>query len=164
MKKDQTTISVNGGPQVPLDLAMKAADKIMGKLKTESRMLMCRLTDDEQRVRGTELADGIKAHGILEEKKRDIGDQIKLAEGNIERLAETVKHKQEERAVVCTLTPDYDADSMTVRRSDTGEIVCVRQLTHMERNPDLPLDLPPEEPKAEAKRRKGKAAEANPEA
>ena len=142
MGKDKTTISVNGGPQVPLDLAMKAADKIMGKdkPKTESRMLMCQLTDDEQRIRGIEMADWVKRLDELENQKRVVAEQIKYAEAQVALLAEAVKHRQEERSVTCTLTPDFQADTMTIRRTDSGAVVHVRQLTFNERQPDL-LDM-----------------------
>jgi len=140
-----TTISVNGGPAVPVDLALAAMDAVtMAKPKTETRGLMCRLTDDEQRVRGVDLADAQKLLADLTEKKREIGNQIKDAQDKIDCLAETVKHRQEERSVVCTLHPDYVADSMTVRRTDSYEIVAVRQLTHAERQayrqPKLPME------------------------
>lgn len=137
-KKDETTISVNGGPEVPLSVAEAAVDAILAKPKTETRSLMCRLTDDEQRVRGVELADAQKRLAELTEEKRAVGDRIKDTQATIDRLAETVKHRQEERPVTCTMTPDYGADSMTIRRTDTGEIVAVRQLTHNERQPELP--------------------------
>jgi hypothetical protein len=140
----ETTISFDGGPAVPLDVAMAAmgagADKVLAKPKTETRSLMCRLTDDEQRVRGVDLADQQKLLADLTEQKPAIGDQIKDAQAKIDRLAETVKHRQEERPVTCLMTPDYSADSMTITRTDNGEIVAVRQLTHGERQPELPLD------------------------
>lgn len=147
MDGSETTISVNGGPAVPLD-DVAAAEREMAKLfpaalakpKTETRSLMCRLTDDEQRVRGVDLADQQKLLADLTEQKRAIGDQIKDAQAKIDRLAETVKHRQEERPVTCLMTPDYSADSMTITRTDNGEIVAVRQLTHSERQPELPLD------------------------
>lgn len=139
-KHADTTISINGGPEVPLDIAMHAADVILAKPKTEVRQLMCRLTDDEQRCRGVDLADSQNTLADLTEQKREIGDQIKDCQAKIKRLAETVKHRQEERPVTCLLTPDYKADSMTVTRTDSGEIVAVRQLTHRERQPELPMD------------------------
>jgi hypothetical protein len=154
-KNTETTISVNGGPEVPLDVAMAAVDAIidakservmqivegaLAKPKTETRQLMCRLTDDEQRCRGVDLADHQKKLAELTEKKRELGDQIKDCQAKIDRLAETVKHRQEERPVTCLLTPDYTADSMTVTRTDSGEIVAIRQLTHAERQPELPMD------------------------
>lgn len=105
---------------------------------TETRMLMCRLSEDEQRMRGVEMADEIKKLDALDRDKRSIAEQIKDAEARVDRLAETVKHRQEERNVVCTMTPDFEADTMTIRRTDTGEIVHIRQLTHTERQPELP--------------------------
>ena len=96
-------------------------------------------TDDEQRIRGIEMADEIKLLDKLNNDKRAISDQIKDAEAKIDRLAETVKHRQEERNVICTMTPDFAADTMTIRRTDTGDIVHVRQLTHDERQMELPL-------------------------
>jgi len=138
MKKTDTTVSINGGPEVPLDKAIAAADAILARPKTETRNLMCRLTDDEQRVRGIELAEAQKTLAELAEEKREVGERIKATQATIDRLAETVKHRQEERPVTCTMDPDYGADSMTIRRTDTGEIVAVRQLTHAERQPELP--------------------------
>lgn len=125
-------------------------DKNAKNPKTEPRLLMCRLTDDEQRVRGVELADAQTRLAELNEKKREIGDQVKDCQAKIDRLAETVKHRQEERSVACSLTPDYSADSMTIRRTDTGEIVAVRQLTHAERQPELPGTQVEPEPEVEA--------------
>ena len=138
----ETTISVNGGPAVPLQAAMdRMAAVVEGReatLNTETNQLMCRLTDDEQRVRGVELADTEAKLRELAEEKADIAARIKWLEATRDKLAETVKHKQEERPVACSLHPDYEADSMTIRRTDTGEIVSVRQLTHAERQPSLP--------------------------
>lgn len=146
MDEDKTTISVNGGPAVPLQTAMnRMAAVVEGREtapKTETNQLMCRLTDDEQRCRGVDLATAQKQLAELTEQKREIGDQIKDCQAKIDRLAEAVKHRQEERPVACTLHPDYDADSMTVRRTDTGEIVSVRQLTHSEREAHRQPDLP----------------------
>lgn len=123
MKKAETTISVNGGPEVPLAVAEAAVDAILAaKPKTETRSLMCRLTDDEQRVRGIELADAQKRMVELAEEKREVGERIKATEATIDRLAEAVKHRQEELPVTCTLEPDYGADWMTIRRTDTGRI------------------------------------------
>ena len=157
MDEDKTTISVNGGPELPLSAAMHALDAIsdakaervmeiidgaLTKLKTETQSLMCRLTDDEQRARGVDLATAQKELTDLNEQKREVADRIKGCQARIDRLAETVKHRQEERPVACTLHPDYHADSMTIRRTDTGEIVSVRQLTHAEREAHRQPDLP----------------------
>ena len=146
MDEDKTTISVNGGPAVPLQTAIdRMAAVVEGREathKTETNLLMCRLTDDEQRARGVDLATAQKELADLTEQKRELGDRIKGCQAKIDRLAETVKHRQEERPVTCTLHPDYHADSMTVRRTDTGEIVSVRQLTHAEREAHRQPDLP----------------------
>lgn len=110
------------------------------KPKTEDRNLMCRLTDDEQRARGVELANAHKKLEELDLDKKRVQDDIKQAEANRDRLAVIVRNKQEERPVTCTMEPDYAADSMTIRRTDNGEIVEIRQLTFGERQHELPFD------------------------
>lgn len=142
-EKLKTTISINGGPTVPVDLALAAVDAVTAKpqpFKTEVHQLMCQLTDDEQRARGVELATSQKLLTDLTEEKKSIGGKINNVTAKINQLAETVKHKQEERPVVCLLEPDYAADSMTIRRTDNWEINCIRQMTHSERQPELPLE------------------------
>lgn len=110
------------------------------KPKTETKTLMCILTADEQRVRGIELAAAIKTLDELDVQKREVTEKIKAAEARRDVLATVVKFCQEERPVECVLEPDYDADTMTVRRTDTGTVVCVRQLTLMERQQELDLE------------------------
>jgi hypothetical protein len=109
------------------------------ELKTETHRLMCQLTDDEQRTRGIELAAATALLNDLTEQKKSIAGKIADTTATISQLAETVKHKQEERPVVCVMDPDYKADTMTIRRTDNGLVVAVRQLTHAERQPDLPM-------------------------
>ena len=157
MPKD-TTISVNGGPEVPLDTAMQALDQLNDErakqvmlaidLHDSSRkcighqiqQLMCRMTDDEQRVRGVDLADAEKDLAEYTEDRRATGDLIKKCQAKIDKLAEAVKHKQEERPVECGMTPDYEKDTMTIYRTDTMNVVSVRQLKHSERQPELPIE------------------------
>ena len=110
------------------------------ELKTETHRLMCGLTDDEQRTRGIELAAATALLSDLTEQKKSLSGQIVDVTAKISGLAETVKHKQEEREVVCVMEPDYTADTMTIRRTDNLLVVAVRQLTHAERQPDLPLE------------------------
>jgi hypothetical protein len=149
---DEATISINGGPTVPVSVAMAALDVVREKKEvpiakpiTENRRLMCKLTPEEQRARGVELAD--TQHEITQatEEKRQVGERIKEAQAKIDRLTQTVKHCQEEREVTCLLTPDYDADTMTFTRTDNGEIVYVRQLSYNERQPELPGTEVPED-------------------
>jgi adenine-specific DNA methylase len=109
-------------------------------MKTEIHRLMCQLTDDEQRTRGIELAAATALLNDLTEQKKSIAGKIADTTATINQLAETVKHKQEERPVVCVMDPDYKDDTMTIRRTDNGMIVAVRQLTHAERQPDLPME------------------------
>ena len=113
-------------------------------METETRLLMCKLGFDEQRARGVELATEQHNHKELTEEKREIAARVKNSEAKIERLSDTVKYCQEERIVVCTLEPDFDADTMAIHRSDTADLVEIRQLTHPERQPALPGTEAPE--------------------
>lgn len=113
--------------------------------RTEDRTLMCRLTADEQRDRGLQLATALADLRDLEREKRHVAEAIKGAEATVERLSDTVRHCQEGREVKCYLVPDYERDTMTVVRTDTAETVYIRQLTFDERQQPLPgLEPPPE--------------------
>ena len=112
----------------------------MKKTDAEVRKLMCQLTDDEQRMRGIDLASMHKELFELNDEKRELAQKIKKATIKREMLAVVVKNKHEERDVVCTLHPDYAADSMTIRRTDTGDIVCIRQLDYSDKHSELPMD------------------------
>lgn len=107
------------------------------KLRTEVRHLMCRLTPDEQRERGVAMAEARKLLSEQELEKKRASDAMKLTSARIEALAEAVRNCQEERPVTCTLEPDFAADTMTIRRTDNQEVVCIRQLTHEERQQKL---------------------------
>lgn len=95
--------------------------------------LLVKMTPDEQRQRGVDLADARRALDELARAKKSLGKQIETQEGEIEKLTTAVHYCQEERPVEVQYVPDMDADTMTTIRQDTLEIVGVRQLDGNER-------------------------------
>ena len=108
--------------------------------KTERHELMCRLTDEEQRVRGEQLAAALKDWQAKDEEAKGIKATMKRLEEDTARLREAVLHKQELRSVDCELIADFEHDSVDTFRLDTLALVTRRQLTFSEKQPELPMD------------------------
>lgn len=106
--------------------------------------LMVRLTPDEQRERGVDLARARSELAILEDRRRDIAADIKDMKERIADLGAAVLHCQEMRPVEVEYRADLLADTMTTVRLDTFDIVSVRMLDGNERRelrqPALPMD------------------------
>lgn len=116
--------------------------------------LMVRLTPDEQRERGVDLARARSELAMLEDKRRDLAADIKDMKEMIENLGAAVLHCQEMRPVEVKYVPNLEADTMTTFRMDTYAIVSVRMLDGNERRelrqPALPMDgIEPSAPSAE---------------
>jgi len=95
--------------------------------------LLVKMTPEEQRVRGLELADAHRELDVLNMKKKVLGKEIESQNETIEKLTTAVHYCQEERPVEVEYKPDLEADTMTTIRLDTGEIVAVRMLDGNER-------------------------------
>lgn len=95
--------------------------------------LLVKMTPDEQRQRGVDLADARRALDDLASRKKALAKQMETQETEIEKLTTAVHYCQEERPVEVVYRPDLDADTMTTIRQDTKEIVAVRMLDGHER-------------------------------
>lgn len=114
--------------------------------KTERRLLFCRLTSDEQIQRGEALATLTQEIAALEDAQAAENKRMKEALDGMydaqRALACVVVDGQEERPVDCEKTYDYDALQVRVVRTDTGELLEARAMTHDECQIGLPMDLP----------------------
>jgi hypothetical protein len=94
----------------------------------ETLTLDCRLTDEEQRLRGVELVETTSKIKDLEAEAKGLKEQIRALTERSEVLATQVRYKQEERPVLCRKVADWAAGTMTYYRQDTGEVAKVRAL------------------------------------
>ena len=122
----------------PVPVAPKPAEP---KPKTTKLHLMVKLTSDEQRAKGVELAEAISDGETLVNEKNSIAQKIKNNDAKIERLSGIVKNNQELREVTCLQIPNYTTMDMATYRTDTEPpaLVSTRPLTFEEKQ--LQLDL-----------------------
>ena len=105
----------------------------------ETLTLDCRLTDEEQRLRGVELVETTCKIKDLEQDAKGLKEQIRALTERSEVLAVQVRYKQEERPVLCRKVADWAAGTMTYYRQDTGEIAKVRALDGGDKQLELEL-------------------------
>lgn len=101
------------------------------------------LTNDEQRLRGLELA---KLEVELRELEMGLAaarQQAKEKEAKIQarrhQLVNAIQTKREPRAVRVQHIAKYDVGQLDSVRTDTGEVIGVRQLLSSELQSELPL-------------------------
>ena len=87
--------------------------------------LPVRLTDDELRDSGVQLAKGLEAlsrmESEFESQKQVHKGEVALVEEDIARLAKTIRDRSEYRPVRVTEVADFEAGTATRYREDTGE-------------------------------------------
>lgn len=116
----------------------KGIRRIMAR---DTRPLTVELTDEEWRAASASLGaahQDLRAHEEHEEVvKKDLKAQRGEIEGRIGRLARLVHTRAETRSVECEVFADHDRGMAVTVRTDTGEEIARRPLTHDERQ--LPL-------------------------
>lgn len=113
-------------------------------LKTTTRKLACKLTYDELRTKGDELAMTCQEIVNEENNQKQIKDQLKMKMSELEarqgNLALTISRREEYRDVevdVEFIETGDDVGQVREIRKDTGEIMVTRPPTDMERQPNL---------------------------
>lgn len=100
------------------------------------RELKCDMTEEEQRLRGIQLAEiTAECKKVEEEKKsvtKEFGDQIKALREKIESLGKDVESCTEKRRVPCHVDGELRTGEVKIIRLDTGEVVKTRDATAKE--------------------------------
>lgn len=109
---------------------------------TEKRQLKCMLTDAELLEAGGTLAQAqqriVELEAELQAFKDDNKGKVALAEAEMTRNSNLVRQKYAWRDVPCEVVKDYNYETVTIKRKDTGEIVDNRRMTDAELS-ELPL-------------------------
>ena len=114
--------------------------------------LAVKLTDAEIQAKGQELVDAIAEERTLKAKKKLSADnykaQIELSHQEQDRLATLISTKSEQRDVECVECYEFQTNTVSTTRTDTGEIISTRAMTRAERQPMLPsIDAPKSGPR-----------------
>jgi hypothetical protein len=106
------------------------------------RMLVCDLSFTERLERGEALAAAMTAEAdLIAEKEQWLSDfKARETQAKLKRvqLHKVVQEKREFREVDCVEWHDYKAGKVHVVRDDLGTIVETRNMTHSERQQQLP--------------------------
>ena len=148
-KETETTVSINGGPEVPIGTLQKLADGIKEaagyapRTKDVTETLKHNLSDVEKLALGQKLAEAnIEADGAEAEKKSVTSTLKAKCEGCIAKVSELSSRLSagyEYRQVVCRVTFDNpNRGQKTTRRIDTNEVVKTEDMTLAEMQARLP--------------------------
>lgn len=111
------------------------------KTRKSVKALPCKLSDDEVRLRGIDLAEAAKEHIDLQDAKKVTAkvfkDRIDAINKKIFELKDAVRNAVEVREIECELQYDYYMGKVTIVRMDSGEIIEVRAMTPKETQGDL---------------------------
>ena len=149
-KSDYTVGITAGGEtfQMPGDEFYRVGKRLhafASRIPDAKRSLVCALSDAELIVRGNELAAAVKALAAAElaeaERRKAAKGIITEKENIIARLAETVKAKSEWREVIVVSNLVSTASGVMVAetRTDTGEVLGMRQTTVSEMQTGMQL-------------------------
>lgn len=109
--------------------------------KIETRSLLCPLSDEDFRLRATNLAMARqRARAIEEEKKSAVAKysaELKSVNETIDNLAQVVKTKSEARPVNVEWIEDHKTGTMRLERLDTNTEIDSRPMTMAERQSTL---------------------------
>jgi hypothetical protein len=89
--------------------------------RTENKMLMHFLTDDELIQKGEELVKLYKEISVLDAEKKRLSHKIKGLDEQIEDLIKIIDAKEEERNVLCRWVYNWKKGTKHLIRTDTGE-------------------------------------------
>lgn len=108
-----------------------------------SRVLACTLTDEEQRERGRQLAEAIKAvdecDAAHETKRKAMKEELGGLQAEVDRLAGIVREGREDRSVQVRIDYDEARSLVHYTRLDTGELTESRAMTEDEKQRVLPF-------------------------
>lgn len=112
--------------------------------------LICKLTQDEVKRAGKNLAEALQRKRELESRLESVKQQIKgeitSAEGDAQKFEQLVATESEGRMVPVDLRFDFKRSVKETIRTDTGEVVKSEPITDEERQRELPLPpAPPSE-------------------
>lgn len=115
----------------PIHEPKKEVIETMSKvLRTQTRSLPCKLTDDEVRNAGGELAAVVQDIAAEEERQTDVKAQMKARLTELQsrqtQLAIKVSRREEFREAKVEYEINDGADIVTERRLDTGEVMTIR--------------------------------------
>lgn len=110
----------------------------------EQRQLLCKLTEDELRKRGDEMAMCELTIDDLKERRRGINGEIADHAAKRNKLAQIIDEGMEQRAVDCTWIEDLKQNCADLIRQDTGEKVDTRPLTADDLQTGFELEETPE--------------------
>ncbi len=108
------------------------------RVKDDQRRLECKLSEAELNIRGEELATAVQK---LAEAEKLEAERRKEAKDKLTVIAVVVKDKKEVRGVTVVSDLVSTADGLMVRetRTDTGEVLQLRQPTQREQQPGMAL-------------------------
>jgi hypothetical protein len=106
-------------------------------LDREQRKLKCKLTDDELRKRGDEMAEAELSIDERKETRRGINGEIAALRTKRNELAKVIDEREETRMVDCAWIADEVRPLEYLVRQDTGEQIETRTLDAQE---GLPFD------------------------
>ena len=109
-------------------------------IKTESRKLMCQLTEDELLRRGDEMAKTYMQVAALDLEKKRISAKIKPLDERIEALVVIIDTKEEERDTERRWVFDWALGVKRLYREDTGLELDFREIRAHERQQQLELE------------------------
>lgn len=110
-------------------------------VKTESRKLMCQLSEEELLQRGDELAKTYIEIAALDLQKKRITAQIKPLDERIESLVVIIDTKEEERPVKCQWEYDFNFGVKKLHRMDTYDVIDTGDIKDWERQQQLGLQV-----------------------
>lgn len=118
-------------------------ERQMSSTKYTSKVLSCKLTQDELLERGATLAQACidvtteKGHQKIEKER--MKERLEDLEAERERLSTIVTDQAEERTVKIEVRMDYFRLTVEEYRTDTGEMISGRAMTEGERQMALPV-------------------------
>lgn len=119
-------------------------DQRFVSLRRVVRNLPCRLTGDELLTRADELSVVVQETTAEEGRQTDVKAQMKARLTELDarktRLAITIGRKEEYRDVEVELVADIQAQTTSIYRTDTGEVVETRPMSEQEKQAALPLE------------------------
>lgn len=124
--------------------AIKMLEEKKEERKTVKRELCCKLTIKELLTYSEELAKDEIDRAEMEARKKDVADEFKTTiakhTSNIAVLVRKLSNKEEYRQVDCYYVYDWENNSKTLFREDTGDLVKVEEIEAWEKQKKLDLD------------------------
>jgi hypothetical protein len=107
-----------------------------------TRMLKCKLTEEEWNERANLLAEEHQRGQRLDAEHKLVAklhnQRMGVVKDNVERLSSALRLREEERMVQCEDRRDEDKLLIDTVRLDTGEVIGTRPMTAEERQVALP--------------------------